>query len=299
MCYPKARITIGHTQAETSMGSCLRKCESVATQLHHYLHNPYTIMGLNKIYLGPYLSTACLPSIIKFLPTFHYPPLTSSSPNMSKFHPPKHLATGYDNADWDENIEVVPAPMPMPSVLAPKYTDVRLKDNPSLQQSWKTSDNSTSSKSSVPKPVHHPKSKSQVIDPIPVPKPRSQPITPLLEIDTTQPSTPVPSRPATLSLLDTDVTHPSFIPSFLSLDIPCPPSLSTRPSISTHTSETPKPAHKYRTYACQICGPRCTRLKSHVLELHLSYYVSPLTTCFECKENFSMESCLQRHLSQH
>ena len=231
---------------------------NVATQLHHCLHNPCTIIGLNKIYLGPYLSTVCLPSVINFLPTFHYPPLTSSSPSMSKFNPPKHLAIAYDNADWDENIEVVPAHMPKPSVLAPKYTDVRLRDNPSLWQSWKTSDNSTSSKSSVPKSVCHPKSKPQVIDPIPVPKPQSQPVTPMLEIDTTWPSTPVPSRPATLFLLDTDFTHPSSIPSLLSLNIPHPPYLSTQPLISTCPSETPKPAHKHRTYACQICGQRCT-----------------------------------------
>ena len=146
---------------------------SVATQLHHYLHNPYTITGLNKIYLGLYLSTSHLPSKIKFLPIFHYPPHTSLSPSILKFHPPKHSATGYDDADWDDNIEVVPVSTPKPSVLAPKYTDVRLRDNPSLQQSWKPSDNSTSSKSSVLKPVPHPISKSPVIDPIPVPKPRA------------------------------------------------------------------------------------------------------------------------------
>ena len=35
------------------------------------------------------------------------------------------------------------------------------------------------------------------------------------------------------------------------------------------------------------------------MEFHLPYYVSPSTACFECKENFSTESCLQRHLSQH
>ena len=199
---------------------------SVATQLHHFLHNPCTITGLNKIYLGPYLSTACLPSIVKFLPSFHYPPHNPSSPSMPKFHPPKHLATGYDDADWDDNIEGIPAAMPKPSVLAPKYTDVRLRDNPSLQQSWKTSGNSISSKSSVLKPVPHSKGTSQVIDPIPILKPRAQPITPLLEIDTTQPSTPVQSRSATPSLLDTDFIHPSSITSLLSLDIPCPPSLS-------------------------------------------------------------------------
>ena len=146
---------------------------SVATQLHHYLHNPYTITGLKKIYLGRYLSTAHLPSIVKFLPTFYYPPHNPSSPSTPKFHPPKCLATGYDDADWDDTIEVIPAAMPKPSVLAPKYTDVRLRDNPSLQQSWKTSGNSTSSKSSVLKPVSHPKSTSQVIDPIPVLKPRA------------------------------------------------------------------------------------------------------------------------------
>ena len=138
---------------------------SVATQL------TYTITGLNKIYLGPYLSTACLPSIVKFLPIFHYPPCNPSSPSMPKFHPPKCLTTGYDDADWDDNIEVVAAALQKPSVLAPKYTDVRLRDNPSLHQSWKISGNSTSSKSLVLKPVSHSKGTSQVIDPIPVSKP--------------------------------------------------------------------------------------------------------------------------------
>ena len=107
---------------------------SVATQLHHYLHNPYTITGLNKIYLGSYLSTVRLPSIVKFLPTFHHPPCNPSSPSMPKFHSPKHLATGYDDADWDDNIEVITAALPKSSVLTPKYTNVRLRDNLSLQQ---------------------------------------------------------------------------------------------------------------------------------------------------------------------
>ena len=228
---------------------------SVATQLHHYLHNPYTITGLNKIYLGPCLSTPHLPSIVNFFPTFHYPPCNPSPPSMPKFHPPKCLATGYDDADWDDNIEVVLAAMPKPSVLAPKYTDVRLRDNPSLQQSLKTSGNSTSSKSSVLKPVPHSKGTSQVIDPILVPKTRAQPITPLLEIDTIQPSTPVQLRS---SLLDTDFICPSSIPSLLSLDIPCPPSLSNQSLTSTCLSKTPKMTPKQKTYACQICGQRCT-----------------------------------------
>ena len=52
----------------------------------------------------------------------------------------------------------------------------------------------------------------------------------------------------------------------------------------------------HRKYFCPICTEQVNRIKSHVVEVHLPYYVNVKAACFICEHNYGTASNLLSHV---
>ena len=67
---------------------------------------------------------------------------------------------------------------------------------------------------------------------------------------------------------------------------------------STFTSTSS--AQMHRKYFCPICDEQVNRIKSHMVEVHLPYYVNIEAACFICEHNYGTASNLLSHVqAQH
>ena len=244
---------------------------TVATQLHHFLHRPYVVPDLGHIYLGQSVSLDMIPSVAGVIHLLHYPP---PSPPIV------------------QNIPSLP-PTKRPRFIqeAPECTDVRLCDNPALAEEWRTSQNKASL------PLRPDKS-----------------ITPLLQIETSRSVTPEINRSVT-PLLELDLSHVptsevSVVPMEISDNTNCKsvPSLlgmnltptCTRVQQVASAFTSTSSAHVHRKYFCPICAEQVNRIKSHMVEVHLPYYINVEAACFICKHNYGTASNLVSHVqAQH
>ena len=88
---------------------------TVASQLCHFCHNPYIVRGLDHIYLGKNISVDLIPSVVGKVHLLHYP----LPPLLEVATQPAKRARFFQEE--------------------PVCTDVRLWDNPGLQEQWQTS----------------------------------------------------------------------------------------------------------------------------------------------------------------
>ena len=171
-----------------------------------------------------------------------------------------------------------------PPLKRPRYiqealecTDVRLRDNPALAEEWK------------------PKTKE------PLPSQPSNSITPLLQIEFSRPITPEISNPTSVTpLLDLDPVPtsklsiaPTPVPSLLDMEIKA---THTRVQEVAKTFTSTSSAQIHRKYFCPLCSEQINRIKSHVVEVHLPYYVNVDAACFLCEHNYGTASNLSNHI---
>ena len=188
-------------------------------------------------------------------------------------------------------------PPPPPEVTAPlakrsRYfqeepvcTDVRLHDNPELREQWQKSQ----TRISPPRPQHSvmPLLALEIIrSPTPENNLPSQSIPSLLEIDTAKETFVTGSEP---KCTPTSETVPSLLN--MNLMLTC---TRVKEIASTFTPESSLQRH--RKYHCPICQQPVNRIKSHVVEIHLPYYVNMEAACFGCERNSGTASNLSSHL---
>ena len=242
---------------------------TVATQLHHFLHHPYVITDLNHIYLGQGVSLDMIPSIAGAIHLLYYPP------------PPIKQSA----------LQSPPLKRPRYIQEAPECTDVRLRDNPTLAEEWK------------------PKTKE------PLPSRPNKSITPLLQIETACPITPEisnsTSNRSVTPLLDLDIapvptSEVSVAPMYINENASCNPVPSlldmqlqatrTRVQEVANTFTSTSSAQIHRKYFCPLCEEPVNRIKSHVVEIHLPYYVNVEAACFLCEHNYGTANNLSNHI---
>ena len=224
---------------------------TVATQLHHFLHHPYVVPDLGHIYLGQSVSLDMIPSVAGEIHLLHYPP------------PPV-----------EQNILIPPATKhPRFIQEAPECMDVRLRDNPALAEEWRTSQNKAflpSRPNKLITPLLQIETLRSVTPEI------SQLVNPLLELDITPaPTSEVSVVPREIS----DNTKCKSIPSLLGMNL-MPTCTQVQQVASAFTSTSS--AQMHRKYFCPICAEQVNRIKSHVVEVHLPYYVNVEAACFIC-----------------
>ena len=142
----------------------------------------------------------------------------------------------------------------------------------------------------------------------------NKPITPLLQIETSRSVTPEISQLVT-PLLDLDISPvPTLevlvvpmetsdnaigksVPSLLGMNLtPTCPRVQQVASAFTSTPLT----QVHRKYFCPICAEQVNRIKSHVVEVHLPYYVNVEAAGFICEHNYGTASNLLSHVqAQH
>ena len=94
-----------------------------------------------------------------------------------------------------------------------------------------------------------------------------------------------------------DNTIGKFVPSLLGMNL-TPTCTQVQQVASTFTSTPSAQAH--RKYFCPICAEQVNRIKSHVVEVHLPYYVNIEAACFLCEHNYGTASNLVNHVqAQH
>ena len=241
----------------------------VATQLHHFLHHPYVVPDLGHIYLGRSVSLDLIPSVAGEIHLLHYPP------------PPV-----------EQNIPI-PPPTKRPRFTqeAPECTDVRLRNNPALAEEWRTSQDKAFLPSRPNKsitPLLQIETSRSVTPEI------SQSVTPLLELDIT----PAPTSEVSVVPMEiSDNTKCKSIPSLLGMNL-MPTCTRVQQVASAFTSTSS--AQMHRKYFCPICAEQVNRIKSHVVSVHLPYYVNIKAACFICEHNYGTASNLLSHVqAQH
>ena len=215
------------------------------------LLTPSIHRDLNHIYLGRNVAIDLIPSMAGKVHLLHYPP-----PPLPEVVTPPTKCSRYFQEE-------------------PVCTDVRLRDNPGLREQWQSSQ----SKASAPRPQRSitPLLELQVQrattpennDPLP-----SQSISSLLELNTTKETKPLEnSEPESMQ---TDEAIPSL------LDMNLMPTC-TRVEEVAGTFTTESSSQKHRKYYCPICQSPVNRIKSHVVEVHLPFYIHVEAACFICE----------------
>ena len=237
---------------------------TAASQLCHYIHNPYIVSGLDHIYLGPSLDIEAIPSVAGEVHLINYPP----------------------------------PPVPKKVASEPYCTDVRLRDNPALLDQWKSN------------PCH--------------------PVTPLLQLEISRPVTPeinIPqleiSRPVTpeINIPQSMSTVPSLLGMHLTktnthvkqiadtfasdssdalLDMQVMPTNTQVKQLADTFASKSLRQKQHRKYTCPVCNSEVNQLKSHMVEVHLPFYINAEAACFLCEKNFGTSSNLSSHIeAQH
>ena len=176
----------------------------------------------------------------------------------------------------EQNIPI-PPPTKHPRFIqeAPECTDVWLRDNPALVEEWRTSQNKA-----FP-PLQPNKSVTPEI---------SQLVTPLLELDIT----PAPTSEVSVVPMEiSDNTKCKSVLSLLGMNL-MPTCMRVQEVASAFTSTSS--AQMHQKYFCPICAEQVNRIKSHVVEVHLPYYVNIEAACFICEHNYGTASNLLNHV---
>ena len=165
--------------------------------------------------------------------------------------------------------------------------DVRLRDNPALAKEWRTSQD----KAFLPlRPNKSITPLLQIETSHSVTPEISQSVTPLLELDIT----PAPTSEVSVVPMEiSDNTKCKSVLSLLGMNL-MPTCMRVQRVASAFTST--YSAQMHRKYFCPICAKQVNRIKSHVVEVHLPYYVNIEAACFICEHNYGTASNLLSHV---
>ena len=198
---------------------------TVTTQLKFYLNHPYTIDGLSRMYLGSYLTPATTPKVAHFIHHLHFPPtlpavvfksklvkkarlpVTPSTSIISPSSRSKVSPPAYTDVQLQDNSSAFKA-VPEPSTL--KYTDIRLRDSPSLVAEW-----AELNTAQLPKSSNSATKWAAPATAVAAQMSTSRLITPLLELEVPHPMTPSLN-------MDVDIAPKPVIPSLLDLKLQIP-----------------------------------------------------------------------------
>ena len=119
----------------------------------------------------------------------------------------------------------------------------------------------------------------------------SRSVTPLLDLDIT----PVPTSEVSVApmYINENVVSCNPVPSLLDMELKA---TRTRVQEVAKTFTSTSSAQVHRKYFCPLCAEQVNRIKSHVVEVHLPYYVNVEAACFLCEHNYSTASNLSNHI---